>query len=258
MSQYGTPTSAYLIGGRPLVFADPAWLVLNVLALAATVVTASVVAGVFGAYLRRCRRSGRNPVSGIGTPAGILVLFVAATFAGLTLYGSKSALFDRYFWPVVVPLATLLWSPPPTKRDAEPRRKGSLRPTVALGIASWAVLLSVSVLYMLNSFAFDVARWQSGNRLVSLGIRPEAVDAGYEWVGEHQPELPAPNPPLGSEVFYDNWWPGRAACGIVAGSLSDGPALLVDVFSWNLFLIAGPSEKLYLYRRSTEQCSPSS
>jgi hypothetical protein len=250
-SQYGVPSSWYIIGGRPLVFADPVWFALNALALVATVFTSSVGTAVVGAYLRRSRRSGRSPLSTLGTPTGILAIFVLATLAGLAVYGSRYALFDRYFWPLLPPLALLLMYRARSEVVLAPAG-ASARPGV-LVIASWLVLLSVSMLYMLNSFAFDAARWRGAERFVALGVPAENIDAGYEWVGQHQPDLPGPNPPPGNEIFYERWWPTRHACAIVAG-MPDPSATTVDVIPWNLFLVGGPPEQLYLYRRASAGC----
>lgn len=253
VSQYGVPTGAYIIGGRPMVFADPVWIGLNVLALGATVLTSSVTAGVVGAYLRRCRQSGRNPMSVVGRPAGILLLFASATLGGLAIYGAKYALFDRYFWPLLPPLAVLLMYRARSGPNARPS-SSTPRGWTAVATGAWVVLLTMSLLFMLNSLAFDAARWRGGEQLVGLGIPAQEVDAGYEWVGQHQPELPLPNPPIGNTIFYEYWWPGRLACGIVAGSPDPQGAVVVGAVPWNLFLVGGPTEQLYLYRRTAINC----
>jgi hypothetical protein len=251
-SQYGVPSSWYIIGGRPLVFDNPAWFALNLLALAATVVTSGVVMGDVGRYVRTCWQKPRTCLDEFGRPAGTLILFVAITIAGLTVYSIKSAVFDRYLWPLVPATAILMMYRPDL--DAASRSwMWRLRLTRLSSFLCWTILLGVSLLYMLNSFAFDVARWQGGERLAALGTRAETIDAGYEWVGEHQPSLPPPNPPSGTEVFYERWWPSRITCGIVSGSpLPD--ARPTDAVPWRLFLIGGPEEKLYLFRRADPGC----
>jgi len=127
--------------------------------------------------------------------------------------------------------------------------------TSAMTILS--MLLVVSLIFMLNSFAFDSARWRAGERLVQLGVGPEAIDAGYEWVGYYQPALPHSNEILPAETFYQALWPGRRACGIVS-SRNDGPpsAALVGTLGYSLVLVTGPEETLYLYRSTGPVCPP--
>ena len=192
-SQYGVPSPSYLVGGRPLILDDWAWIAVNVVALVATVFTMTVVGGMSGSYLRRSRRLGRNPIAIAGTPTGILLMFVGVTIIGLSAYGLKSALFDRYFWPIVVPIATLLMYHSQIDWSSLASR------WAGLVVTTWLVLAALSVMLMLNSFAFDVARWRGGDRLVELGLAAASIDAGYEWVGQHQPDLPEPGPPSGTK-----------------------------------------------------------
>ena len=246
-SQFGVPSSWYLIGGRPLVLGNTAWLLFNAVAVVSAVITSTVAFCIATAYIRRCRRSGRTLSSIIGQPHGVIALFILAVLAGLTAYSVRFAVFDRYLWSLLPPLAILLLAQShlPERRVSAGRM---LDVVASLSLLSWCALLGVSVMFMLNSYAFDAARWQGGDRLVNAGIPGAAIDAGYEWVGEHQPELPPPNPPPGGETFYEHWWPERVKCAVVAGSPPPKNLPTVGLVRWSLFLVTGPPETLYLYR----------
>ena len=255
-SPWGAPGISYLIGGRPLLFGELAWAMLGLLALAATVIVLAVGAGIVGAYLRRCHGSLRAMIKQLGSPIGPLMLFPLGVVVGLTIYGRQFALFERYYWPLVVPLATLLMYRPrchsPLAAGAAFHWKLALAASIT---ALYAVISIVSLIFMVNSFAFDSARWHAGERLVQLGVRPDDVDAGYEWVGDHQPDLPGSYEILPIQTFYDTLWPGRRECGIVT-SQQKGPtgAALIGTVGYSLLLFAGPEEVLYLYRVTSPDC----
>jgi hypothetical protein len=257
-TQWGTPGIFYLIGGRPLLFGDAIWSILEVLALAATVVVPSVAVGIAGAYLRSSHGSLRTRISGLGSPAGLLVLFSVAVAVGLTVYGFRFALFERYYWPLIPVIATLFMYRPrrlstPIALPARDRTFAFAAPATVI----YSIIAIFSLIFMLNSFAFDSARWRAGERLVQLGVSPDEVDAGYEWVGYFQPSLPAASTVPPKKTFYDSLWPGRRECGIVT-SQNEGPAgaALVGTVGYSLFLIAGPDEFLHLYRVTSLDCRP--
>ena len=130
-SQFGVPARDYLVGGRPLLFDEPAWTVLNIVALVGTVVVLTIGAGIIGAVLRANGTSLRTLIRAFGSPAGSLVLFVLAMTFGLVLFGLSRPLFDRYFWPVVPPAAVLLLYVPRRVSNLEPD-PGTPRSSVAL------------------------------------------------------------------------------------------------------------------------------
>jgi hypothetical protein len=255
-SRWGAPANGYLIGGRPLLFSDAAWTLFNLVALGAAVVVIGVGVGILGAHIRRLNRSIPNLLHAVGSQVGIVVLFCLAVAGGLVLFGSSRPLFDRYFWPLVVPLAILfLYLPSDLSRE-----RGSGSPlTTMLGVTAVAVgaLLSVaSLFYMLNSVAFDSARWRAGEWLVRAGLRPDQVDAGYEWVGYHATSQGDPIRRTSTETFYRSWWPSLKQCGLVT---SEGPspenAELLQTITYELKLVVGPTEILYLYRSRSSDCS---
>ena len=69
---------------------------------------------------------------------------------------------------------------------------------------------------MLNSFAFDSARWRAGEHLAQLGVAPDELDAGYEWVGSHAPSLAIRSGRGSGLTFYEGFFSGYLACGVVS------------------------------------------
>jgi hypothetical protein len=117
-------------------------------------------------------------------------------------------------------------------------------------------LTLVSVIFMLNSFAFDSARWHAGEKLAQLGVAPDELDAGYEWVGSHAPSLPDSVKPGTGLTFYEAYFSGYRACGVVTSDMWAEPGYeLVGTESYSLNLIAGPTEPLYLYRATSPDCA---
>jgi hypothetical protein len=256
-SQWGSPARSYLIGGRPLLFGDLAWLLIQGLALVATVTVSTVGAGVVGAYLRRNARSFRTLAASLGSPVGLLVAYSCAVTIGLAVYGMRWPLYDRYLWALVLPLAALLlYSPqrqaPRTPAGGQRRKAAAVVPVVA--VASFSAVVALT--FMLNSFAFDAARWRAGERLVQLGYAADQIDAGYEWVGFHATS-PAKAPEANGDPFYATWWPSRQTCAIVT---SEMPAALGDrllgTIDYPLNLVAGPTERLFLYGVQGTECTP--
>jgi 4-amino-4-deoxy-L-arabinose transferase-like glycosyltransferase len=261
-NQRGVPGTALpnypLFGTRPLLFGDAAWLVVLGVALVASIVVMMVAAGIAGACARRYGRSLRAIRNALGSPIGLLVLFSGGTAVGLTLYGFHWPIFDRYYWVLIPPAATILLYLPRSSvwRRAAPAHPG--RAIVAAPIAAALVGVTfVSVTFMLNSFAFDSARWRAGETLTQLGVRPDEVDAGYEWVGSHAPVLPDSVQPGSGLTIYETYFPGYRACGLVSSD-AVGPPGYEPVASegYSLDLIGGPTEYLYLYRGTSPDCQP--
>ena len=48
---------------------------------------------------------------------------------------------------------------------------------------------------------------------------PDELDAGYEWVGAHAPSLPNSVEPGSGLTFYENYFSGYRACGVVSADL---------------------------------------
>jgi hypothetical protein len=258
MSQWGSPGPNVLPGVRPVLFPDPVWSAFNVLAMAAVVITFAIGAGIAGVHIRRSRSSLRGAISRVGSPPGLMFIFVVATTAGLAVFGMRFSLFDRYLWPLVVPMATLFLYVPQdlqTAASAGVERPAQL-PFTATAVVVGLVLASFSVTYLLNSNAFDAGRWRAGEALVQLGLAADQVDAGYEWMGGHATSRASVVTP-GSGQSYRDLWPSFQLCGFVSSSpQAAASAELVGTESYRLHLVAGETEALYLYRLTTPECVP--
>jgi dolichyl-phosphate-mannose-protein mannosyltransferase len=244
----GAPGSGALAGERPLLFPPPTWDVMNVVALGAVV----VASGTLGALLAgRRRQSPRTSgaVVAVEMPVSLLVVFTVLYGSGMLAFGLVASMFDRYLWPLALSLSILLLA-----AAGRPRRSAGLLP----GLAAFVVVAGSALALMLNSAAFDAARWRMGELAISRGIPRESVDAGMEWVGYHATGVAtADATPTSGEMWYDARWPSFRLCGLVSSSLLDLPTFRLeaaDVSAYRLLLVAGPEAPLYLYRVSNSGC----
>jgi 4-amino-4-deoxy-L-arabinose transferase-like glycosyltransferase len=248
-----------LAGTRPLLFGPPIWDLINAIALVAVVVFFGILGAILGRALRRREFLDVERLRAwIGSTAGLLVIFVALYGAQLVAFGLVASTFDRYLWPLAVPLCAVLLTPPPTgDRTAAPKSGVEM---VALRVAGWMMvgLAVISLVLLLNSVAFDAARWRMGGLAVSRGFEPETVDAGMEWVGYHATGVATVKAePTRTEMWYDAWWPSFRLCAIVSSSPLDLPGFgleATDIDAYRLMFFAGPQEPLYLYRVSGPGC----
>jgi hypothetical protein len=182
----------------------------------------------------------------------------ASTAAGLVLFGLRYPLFDRYLWPLIPPLATLLLYVPSDLlvRSLGDERGGHTLPLAIPATALGTMLAAMAFLYLVNSHAFDVARWRAGEALMRLGVPAEEIDAGYEWTGYHATS-PASAPTPGSAgTTYRDMWPSFRLCGLVSSATEPADdADPVGTMRYDLNLVAGPSEMLYLYRVTSPDCT---
>ena len=188
---------------------------------------------------------------------GVVTLFCLAVVAGLVVFGLTRNVYDRYYWPLVPPLAALLLFVP---GDLTRIGKHARRPSdVVLGIgaiAAAAVLAIGSITYLLNSHAFDAARWHAGEHLVQAGVPADRIDAGYEWRGYYASSQGDPTSGTITYPFYRGWWPDFQECGIVSSDPAPPPgAVLVGTMTYKLHLVFGPTETIYLYRVDSPLCN---
>ena len=123
-------------------------------------------------------------------------------------------------------------------------------------MASATILASLSLVYLMNSLSFGAARWDAGEHLVSVGLRADQIDAGYEWMGYHATSQGDPTLSRSSRPFYRSWWPTFTQCGLMTSVAHAPPdSELVETIHYNLNLVFGPTETLYLYRMLTKECA---
>jgi 4-amino-4-deoxy-L-arabinose transferase-like glycosyltransferase len=256
----GAPGDGALAGARPFLFGSPWWEAMNLLALVAAVLGLALLGGVIGLVIRRRRAADRRTLTAaFGSVTGLLFVFVLIVGSGLVVFGLVASMFDRYLWPLTLPLATLLLLQPPWAGETPARRwrVPALVPRAAAGIATFTLATS-SLVLLLNSDAFDAARWRIGEQAVSAGFAPQTIDAGMEWVGYHASgtaNVEAIGP--SDQMWYTTWWPSFHQCAIVSSSLLDIPGFHMEsanLDAYRLLLVAGPESPLYLYRTSNPGC----
>ena len=271
-TQWGTPIQYMTFGSRPVLFSDIAWSAINGLALIATIVLVAVGAGVFGFHVRRALRAPRSIPVRLASPAGILLMFSVATAMGLIVFGLIGTIFDRYLWPLVPTLASLMLMRPLGQQrgvdfresvvdEVDGQRSGVARPIGVIPAVTAAALIlllgGMGLSLMLNSAAFDPARWSAAERLVDLGVPAESIDAGIEWVGYHATSPMEYAHPVPAATWWEALWPSFRLCGFVATTPQNLPGarlVEVDLHAYRLLLFAGQDETLYLYRVEGPQC----
>jgi hypothetical protein len=260
----GALGSVVSAGIRPVLIGSPGWEVANALALLAAIGMCGAVGGILGALWRGRARLPLSIRQTIGSVPGMMALFVVGYGGGLAGYSILVWMFDRYLWPVVLPLAVLLLTRPRIlqlvviEQTADtPRNTPLLARMIAcallVGIGSTSLVLT------LNSNAFGAARWRMGEELVRRGFRPESIDAGIEWVGYYAPGTAVPNTPIRdpSQMWYDAWWPAFRPCAMVSSSplnLASFRLETTDIAAYRSVLIAGPETPLFAYRISGIGC----
>jgi 4-amino-4-deoxy-L-arabinose transferase-like glycosyltransferase len=269
ITQWGAPGADYVMGQRPKLFSDAIWSTIAVLALISTLLVAGVTGGVVGAHLRRAASQPTQIRARLGSPGGLLALFVLAVAGGLSAFGLVGWLFDRYLWPAIPPLAVLLLYVPSEMRDAsytgamnEPRQGRPRRNLASLGIGAASILylgilVAMSSAFLLNTNAFDGARWRAAQTLVALGYPAEWTDAGPEWTSSHQTGFATVTQPGEGLTWWQKHWPSFRLCAVVAASpLSISGASLVSLQpdAYESYLFFGRSEPFYLYRVTSPDC----
>ena len=271
-TQHGSLDVGLFAGDRPVLYPQPGWDLLNAVAIVATFAALAFLGAFLVAERRRLRDALdlRARPAALGSPAGMLAVFSLVFAAGTIFLGLTVILFDRYTWPLVLPLAILSMARPDPPPAAEPdERSGPGAPAwtarphahgavTAVSGGLLALLAATSLALFLNSAAFDAVRWRMGDAAVELGFAPETVDAGFEWVGLHATglaNLTAPRAPSMTE--YAVKFPSFHQCAVASSTPLDFPGftlLVTRVRAYRLLLFAGPAEPIYLYRVANEGC----
>ena len=264
----GSLDLAALAGSRPILYVQPTWDLLNILALIATFAAFAFLGATLVADRHRLLSALdiRALPTSLGSVPGMLATFVVVLAAGTIFVGLTSILFDRYVWPLVLPLAILL-----LRSAREPAADAEVAPTTDLAGSAVlrasgaivtgalvAVIATASVVLLLNAAAFDSARWRMGDEAVRLGFAAETVDAGFEWVGSHDAGLAAPTAGRRPGMTpYAVKFPSFRQCAVASGSPLDFPGftlVLTRPGAYRRLLFAGPAETMYLYRVAGPGC----
>jgi hypothetical protein len=270
MTKWGTPGPYVLAGGRPALFPDDVWSALNGMALIATILLLGTCTGILGALLRGGIIRRAIGVVRSGSPTVLLAMFAVSSGLGIALYGLVGSMIDRYAWPIIPPIAALLLAARPTSVVAEisvvPEDPGQRhsnvrgsRSVVAVVVAFGcvAVLGVMGLAFLLNSAAFDGARWRAGEALVTAGVPAESVDAGFEWVGNHSPGFATYVHTVRALTWWAAMWPSFHMCGLVSSqpqNVPGGKLVSIDVEAYRLILLGGSQEPLYTYRIKGPGC----
>ena len=223
-TRWGASGRALAVGGRPTLFGQWAWVLLN-----AAACVGSILLGLALAAYITLRLTGRH--SPTSEPLNGRVVLLLETTTGLHLlvvgaFGLVTLFNDRYLWLAAPLLATLLIDAAEQVRGAAPAIDPGRRTRLFAVCASWLVLAVVALAVAQDSAAYDAARWRGGTRLVALGLPAAQVDAGLEWVGAHSSAVRninghAGRPETLDDPYYEGFWAPTARCGVVYGHPPD-------------------------------------
>ena len=257
-------------GDRPGLYDEPVWQLLNNVALLATFVAFALLGAALVAERHRLLRvvDIRHCPAPLGSVTGLVAGFALLFAAGTTAVGLTVILFDRYTWPLVLPLGILLLLRPETEGGMDPVAglpglPGRTDRGIGLAMATGtlvAVTASTSLALLLNAAAFDAARWRMGEEAMRLGFAAETVDAGLEWVGFHATGLARLTAqPQVTMTEYAVKFPSFHRCAVASSTPLDFPGftlVLTRPGAYRLLLLAGPTEPMYLYRVAGPGCPP--
>jgi len=252
-TRWGVPWPDYVLGGRPVLIADPGWWALNLLSLIATVVVPTVAVAALGEGLRRNRGGGPlGYVRLLGSAPGVVFMYVGLVAGGLTVYAVILPLYDRYLWALIPPAAALILYDPSAQ---ELRATRATRIAGAAAVLTSLTLAILAIGLALNSYAFDAARWQAGTALLEAGVPANEIDAGYEWMGYHATSRAYAADPFPARIWYEGWWPTFQLCGFASSTPGIVPgAQTVGEVDYRLYLVAGPTARLHLYAVDAPGC----
>jgi dolichyl-phosphate-mannose-protein mannosyltransferase len=208
-------TVGVLAGRRPHLFPDAAWTALIVASIYATLMLALVVVTRFPAA-RRAARAFRHGFSvdrtnGAGLVVGgfgllyLAALELALGFTQVVPTGHVAPAFsqtpyDRYLIPLVPIVVVLAWRDPSLFWPQLRVR----RLVTAAGFGLFAVL---GLAYVIESAAYDGARWAAASQVARSGIPAASIDGGAEWVGFHAHTAAirhsGPSPTAWASMFRD-------------------------------------------------------
>ena len=232
-TQYGSGLSLLVAGSPPIFFSRGIWYTLNFLAGASEIIMTSD----FIATLRKFFKNYGN----IDVCVIILNTFILIYVTELVLL-TKATMFDRYTWPLVVPVAIILLK---TRRNNVLSRRNLL-----LVITFTCGIFIIQSLQMENYFAFNAATWSASNNIAAHGVPLESIDGGYAFMGLQQH--------LGNESVNlkipdgIDWWsslfPNSKLEGIVSSSILEKTGYkLIGIQKYKSFGFFGAQRIYYEY-----------
>jgi hypothetical protein len=257
-----------LAGTRAVLFPARLWEALEIAALVAGFVAFALLGAaiaVEGRDILRALDLRRRP-SPLGSVLGLLVIFAVVYGLGIIAFGVAVSVFDRYLWPMVLPIAiVLLWRPAQEDLDGAATgvttRRSPPRPAAWLAGVTLLGMGVISSAWLVNTLAFDAARWRAGEAELARGVPATSIDAGFEWVGYHSPDIADNGAPFPVHATpYTRLWPTYHQCVVVSSSRLDWPGLRLaetQQDAYRLLLVAGPREPLYIYRAVGDPACPS-
>jgi hypothetical protein len=186
-------TVGVLAGRRPDLLPDPAWTVLVAASLYASLIVALVVVTHVPGARQALHAARHGFVVGSANVAGLVLagfgllyaaaLEVALGFTKVVPTGRVAPAFsqtpyDRYLIPLVPIVVVLLWSDRTLFWHAPPVGR-------VVTAASFGLFAVLGLAYVVESAAYDGARWAAATRVTRSGVAATAIDGGAEWVGFH-------------------------------------------------------------------------
>jgi 4-amino-4-deoxy-L-arabinose transferase-like glycosyltransferase len=221
---------------KPVFLPNALWAVTTAMILAGGILLANALADAAKGW--------RTFDSGIRLIATFGLLYAAI----LPVRIAQNAPVDqRHLLPLAVPLFVLaLW---------HVRSLRSL--TGRLAFATAGIVGILVVFSVLNAKYFDSRQWALGKEAVTLGTRPQAVDAGFAWAGLYSPKISKKfpnNDPLGPGwrkpvPWYGRLFPDSGNCMLVSRSRLDQRAL-EPVAVRTYMLLPGVERRVWLYRNA--------
>jgi hypothetical protein len=246
-------------GYRPVLLGSPIWDILNLIGLASVIVSLGVLAAVLGRWVRSGGPARRQRLGmWLSSTEGLLATFALLYGGGLIAFGLVGSMYDRYVWPLCIPLTGLLLRPLATRGPGSAQSKAARFGKYVMAGVLAVILAWTSSALLLNAFAFDAAGWRMGDLAVEKGFPAQTVDAGMAWVGYYATGVPNPSArPTSSENWYDAGWPSFKLCAMVSSSplnVTGFQLVAADLDAYRLFLVDGDQEPMYLYRVATPGC----
>jgi hypothetical protein len=191
----------------------------------------------------------------------LLTAFGLFTFMGTVFQlATTQSVFDRYFLAFLPGIMLSLFS------CCAVRTGDKLKVRIWASTASALFVLILTWALMLNSFAFDSARWNAAKTLTKKGVAANKIDAGLEWVGWHSSDgalYRFIDPPEDTLKYWSfNSIFGTKPCFVLSKSNNlreDGGAItqewtIKSDYQYSTFLFFGQN-KIFIYETKEINCT---